>query len=906
MKKYSAIFMILLIIIISGLSWIGLYLGDIILASYSADFIPMAPSTSLVFLVNSAVFFILLFERDEKFYKIILFSVLTALLLFLVIILFNSFSNFLPDPEKLLIPDFVKNSRLQIGRMSPVTAVSFIILTTASLALLSGRSLLVEVSVAAAIIIVISGSVILLGYWYNAPLLYQSSVIPVALPTAICLTLSGIILILLIYNKSRLIMLFTGDSVRSKLLRGFLPAVIAVSLFEGWINSVLLPHWHMDNLAIASSVSAIFTTAVIGLIVFLISNQIGGTIDRTERALSDSEEQYRHLFETNPHPMWIYRISDLKFLAVNRSAVDHYGYSKDEFLNMTIMDIRPAEDGPRVIEKVKRSISGLDKSGTWRHIKKNGEIIFVEITTHIIKWNDFEAKLVLSYDVTDLKISEEKYRRLHESMLDAFAQTDMTGRITGTNSSFQKMLGYSAEELLNLKYPDITPKKWHDFERRLILEKLLNDGSTDIYEKEYIRKNGTVFPVEIRTFLLKGTHNEPSGMWSIVRDITERKKAEDDLRRSEERYRHIFENISDAFFLTRPDGTILTVNPAGCRMFGRTEQDICTLGRSGIIDVSDSRLEAALKIREQNGFYEGELTGIKPDGEKFPIMVSSLKFIDSDGLHSTSIIIRDITRQKEYEDNLRKFNSELERRVTERTSELEKANRELDSFSYSVSHDLRSPLRHISGFLEMFKAESADILNEKTKHYMEVIDESARRMGQLIDDLLSFSRMGRASISSNDVDTGFLVNDVIKDFSDEISESKISIRIDPLPMVKADRAMLRVVYVNLISNAVKFTKKTLKPEIIISHEFRDGENIFFVRDNGAGFDMQYADKLFGVFQRLHSDKDFSGTGIGLAMVKNIIERHKGRVWAESEPGKGSCFYFVLSNAKTGVAGNNPE
>lgn len=776
MRKFSAIIIIFLIIIISGLSWIGLYTENILLASYGVDYIPMAPATSLVFLINSLVFFILLFERDEHILRIFSIALLTLLLLFLLSILINFSGNFLPDLEKILITEFVKNSSLKIGRMSPVTAFSFILLTSAALALLSRINLLVEASVAAAIIIIIEGSIILLGYWYKSPLLYQSSIIPVALPTAICITLSGIILIILIYNNSRLLRMFIGDSVRSRLLRSFLPAVVAVSLIEGWINSVLLPHWHMDNFAVTTSLYAIFETAVIGLIVFIISNQIGGAIDRTEKALSESEE---------------------------------------------------------------------------------------------------------------------KYRKLYESMMDAFVKTDMTGLIIETNSSFQKMLGYGEKELMTLKYHDITPEKWLEFDKKLIFEKILKEGGTDTYEKEYIKKDGTVIPVELRVFLLKDSFNEPSGMWAIVRDITERRKAEDDLRRSEERYRQIFENVSDAFLLTRPDGTIITVNPAGCRMFGRTEQEICSSGRGSILDVSDPRLAAALKSREQTGFFEGELTGVKADGEKFPIMASSLKFVDTDGKFSTSIIIRDITRQKEYEENLKKFNSELEERVAERTFELEKANKQLDSFAYSVSHDLRSPLRHISGFLEMFKVETADILNEKTKHYMEVIDESARRMGQLIDDLLAFSRMGRALISSNDVDTGSLVTDVMKDFSDEISKNQISIKIGPLPMVKADRAMLRVVYVNLISNAVKFTRNTVNPEIVIGHEIRDGEDTFFVRDNGAGFNMQYADKLFGVFQRLHSDRDFSGTGIGLAMVKNIIERHNGRVRAESEPGKGASFYFTL-------------
>lgn len=176
---------------------------------------------------------------------------------------------------------------------------------------------------------------------------------------------------------------------------------------------------------------------------------------------------------------------------------------------------------------------------------------------------------------------------------------------------------------------------------------------------------------------------------------------------------------------------------------------------------------------------------------------------------------------------------------------------------------------------------------------MDVINESAKRMYQLIDDLLSYSRMGRAAFSEQNVNMEMLLKEVLYEYSGELEAGKVSVVKHNLPDVKGDRAMIRVVLVNLFSNAVKFSGKTAHPIIEIGYKMVDGENVFYIRDNGAGYDMKYADKLFGVFQRLHSEREFSGTGIGLAMVKNIIERHKGRIWAESEPGSGACFYFTL-------------
>jgi light-regulated signal transduction histidine kinase (bacteriophytochrome) len=257
------------------------------------------------------------------------------------------------------------------------------------------------------------------------------------------------------------------------------------------------------------------------------------------------------------------------------------------------------------------------------------------------------------------------------------------------------------------------------------------------------------------------------------------------------------------------------------------------------------------------------------------------------------ILSQDITERKRAEEAVRLHAAELERRVAERTADLEAANRELEAFSYSVSHDLRAPLRAADGFSRILQEDYAASLDEKAHRYLDLVRDSTQRMGRLIDDLLAFSRLGRQEIVRRRVRPEAIARQALDELDSERAGRAVEIQIDDMAEVTADPGLLRQVYVNLLSNALKFTRARTPAIIRVGSCPVDGGRAYFVHDNGAGFDMTYADKLFGVFQRLHRQEEYEGTGVGLAIVQRVVHRHGGRVWAEGAVDEGATFYFTL-------------
>jgi PAS domain S-box-containing protein len=377
-------------------------------------------------------------------------------------------------------------------------------------------------------------------------------------------------------------------------------------------------------------------------------------------------------------------------------------------------------------------------------------------------------------------------------------------------------------------------------------------------------------------------------------------RAYEALRESEQKFQAIFNQAFQFIGVLSIDGIILQANQTGLRFAGISADDV--LGKpvwktpwwNHSIHL-EQRLQAAIREAVGGKLVRFGAKHFAQNGEVHFADVSLKPITDEQGQVVQLIIEgRDITERILAEEEIRKLNQELEQRVIERTAKLETANEELEAFAYSVSHDLRAPLRHIDGFLGLLQKKMGAGPDEQSRHYMVSISEAAQKMGLLIDDLLSFSRMSRHALSFRPVELGPLVRKVIRELGPDAAGRNIAWRIGDLPAVSGDAAMLRIVLTNLIANAVKFTRSRQEARIEIGLQpGQDTETVIFVRDNGVGFDMAYADRLFGVFQRLHHTDEFEGTGIGLATVRRIVARHGGRTWAEGKAGQGSTFFFSL-------------
>ncbi len=619
-----------------------------------------------------------------------------------------------------------------------------------------------------------------------------------------------------------------------------------------------------------------------------------------EESLRESEERYRLTLENMIEGAQILDF-EWRYIYINRAAEHQNRRPGREMLGQRYMDIWPGIETTEVFLMIERCLNervSIRMENFFRF--PDGEEGWYDLSIQPVP----EGVFILSIDVTERKTAEEELVRAYDRLSKMTSSNvvgviiaDPSGRLLEVNDYYLDMIGYTRGDFNAglIRWDSITPPEYAHTDQKAI-EELRLFGRCTPYQKQYIKKDGSRVWVLLADVFLGGEQEE---IFAIAINITDRKEAESALLQSEMKYRSLIEHSPDAIFINL-DGRISFVNEACVTLFGAGNssgligRNIFEVFHPDYHDLIRSRVHRLRDLGESVEPVEEKI--IRLDGKSIDVEVTAAPF-DYEGSNAIHVILRDITERKILQRKIEETLAGLEQTVAERTSALEKANRELESFSYSISHDLRAPLRHISGFIEMLRAELADSSNGNASHYIDVVDKAAKRMGMLIDDLLSFSRMGRAALQSQTVVMNELLNDVLDDFEDEFHSRGIIVMKGDLPDVKGDRAMLRVVLNNLISNAVKFSSKNETPLLEFGFTYRDGEGFYFVKDNGTGFDMSYSGKLFGVFSRLHTDSEYEGTGIGLAMVKSIIERHNGTVRAEGEKGKGACFYFSLPDVK---------
>jgi PAS domain S-box-containing protein len=810
---------------------------------------------------------------------------------------------------------------------------------------------------------------------------------------------------------------------------------------------------------------------------------------RAEEDLRQSRDLYRSLFENNPQPMWVYDLETLSFLAVNDAAIARYGYSREEFLHLTIADIRPPEDIPRLVDNVARVTEGYDEAGSWRHRKKDGAVIEVEITSHTLMFNGRRAELVLAIDVTERNRLEERTRNLtrlyavlsqvnqaivrlksrdelfgeicrvtvdhghflmvwigllddrtgtvrpvaHYGHEDGYLQdisitagTDPTGKgptasairegklitsddistdprmlpwrdhalrrgyrsslavpfscrgkVIGTlnlyaalpgfftpddrelleeigsdisfaldsmeaeqerthaeealrfseeryrlisenagdviwivdiatetfiyvSPSVEKLRGFTPEEALGQSIKEVlTPDSYRVISTHLparLAAFASGDDSVRVMTHlvDQACKDGSLVHTEVVTTLLGDESGTITQMLGVSRDITERLRAEQALRESEAKFAAFMKYLPGYAYIKDAQGRHLYANAPlrrswgtrGEEWFGKTFNEIMPGETDFHIRENDERvvtMRRPIVAEEPVAQPGGERTYLS---SKFPIELK-------DGSLLLGGITIDITDRKRAEEQIRRLNKELEQRVADRTAQLTAANKELEAFAYTVSHDLRAPLRSIDGFSHALLEDYGKKLDEQGKQYLARVRAAAQRMGLLIDDLLTLSRVSRTEMQFTSVNLSALAKAIETELREGEPGREVEFLVAPDMVVTADAHLMQIVLTNLLGNAWKYTGKHPRACIEVGQSGESSSPVYFVRDDGAGFEPAFAGRMFTAFQRLHSQSEFEGTGIGLAIVQRLIHRHGGEVWAEGAVERGATFFFTL-------------
>jgi PAS domain S-box-containing protein len=661
-----------------------------------------------------------------------------------------------------------------------------------------------------------------------------------------------------------------------------------------------------------------------------IGRQVGQFIQRkeAEEALQRSEAILAATFEQAGVGMAISEIGaeGQRWLRVNQKLCDILGRTREELLAMSPLELTPPGERRHAADFNEKLLR--DEAATYvrekQYVRKDGQVIWASVSLAAVRGPDGRASRIVSVvqDITEqmhsqraLIESEEQFNQLAGNIPQVFWITDAAHRrVIYVSAACETVLGHTAAELKAA--PRQLVDAVHPADRRRVYE-ARKGAATGRYDEIYriTRPDGTTRWLHDRAFPVRDAEGRVYRIAGIAEDITERRRAEDALRDSEERYRQaaealanernllrsVIDAIPDDIYVKDRDLRYVLMNAKGLEIRGiRGGREI--MGRSAA-EFFPPTVSAGFDAEDRAIMAGGatvvnrEQEVVHANGKRETQLASKVPLRDLDGNVVGAIgISRDITQLKERTEEISRLNAELEERVRERTAQLELSNRELESFAFSVSHDLRAPLRTIEGFSRILYNEYAGSMDQEGKDCLRRVQSASQRMARLIDALLSLSRITRSRIRLRPVDLSTLAREIGDELAQEDALRHVQLSVEPNMSARADASLLRAVFDNLLRNAWKFTARAKLAVIEVGSVQHEGRRAYFVRDNGVGFDMSYAGNLFGAFQRLHTEAEFPGTGIGLATVQRIIRRHGGEVWAEAQPGKGAVFYFTLGEA----------
>jgi len=621
---------------------------------------------------------------------------------------------------------------------------------------------------------------------------------------------------------------------------------------------------------------------------------------KKQLALAESEEKYRYLFANNPQPMWIYDLETLAFLEVNDAAIQHYGYTSEEFLSMSLKDIRPKEDIEALLRNIESTANGYNTAGEWRHRKKNGELIFVQIVSHTITFEGRAARHVLVQDITERKraeealmISEEKYRTIFENVQDVFYQTDLAGNILEISPSVKYFSEFQKDELIGTPVSNLyfIPSK-----REILINKLMENGEIRDFELTLKTKTGEKKYVSINARLIFDSNGKPDHIDGAIRDISERKLAEKQIRLLSRG----IEQSPVTILITDKNGNIEYVNPKFTELSGYTLEEV--KGKNPRILQSGQQPDEFYKelwntILSGNDWY-GELHNKKKNGDSYweSAVISSI--IDSQNDISHFIAVKeDISEKKKMVEDL-----------IQAKEHAEESDRLKSAFLANMSHEIRTPMNGILGFAALLK--EPKLLSEEFLEYIGLIEQSGARMLNIINDIVDISKIesGLMKVNMKDSNINEQIEYIYKILNPQAERKGLQLLFhnglnSEKSNIKTDRDKIISILSNLVKNAIKYSEngriefgyslEETKDSLPMKHQTPFLQ--FYVKDAGIGIPKDRQEAIFERFIQadIGDKRAYQGAGLGLAIAKYYVEMLNGEIWVESIEGKGSTFYFTL-------------